>query len=656
MATFLLLATLLLVAIPEALAKVSNTTVVVTSRSGCPSESYRCGNTVEIRYPFWVGDDDTDGHGAASHCGYPTLRLECRRETPVLRLPSGEFGVTRILYAANRTGDRTLSLFDLGVGSGKCPHQLPVRNFTLPSGSPPPLSLTARDDNFTFLLNCSFVGVADEHIVPCLNDSYVFRAGGVPFDAGSLCQHVVVTPVLKPNPLDDVFTALRAGFELSWRPAVGGVCGLNVHMMQFPFFLWLLEISRRTVSSLATGMKTSSKSIPGHRTYPFSTRLNKEGNVLKIVLPITGSFLILACIIIFWMYKSRGERQINDVKNKEHGSGNIEFPSISFEDIIAATNNFSNGNILGKGGFGTVYKGLLPDGKEVAVKRLSKMSRQGGDEFKNELVLIAKLQHKNLVRLLGYCIHDAEKLILYEYLPNKSLDAFLFDASRRSFFDWPTRLRVIKGVARGVLYLHQDSRLTVIHRDLKLSNILLDAEMNPKISDFGMARIFGGNEQQAKTIRVVGTPGYMSPEYALEGVFSNKSDTYSFGILVLEIVTGLKIRSPQHLIMDFQSLTAYAWRLWKDGNMRALVDSSIVDNCALDEVVRCIQVGLLCVQDQPDVRPSMSSVVFMLENETTPLPTPKQPIYYSKRSHEDGGQENVGTSFNDVTITVLEGR
>ena len=399
-----------------------------------------------------------------------------------------------------------------------------------------------------------------------------------------------------------------------------------------------------------------------------SSTVDRESNVLKIALPVIASILILACISLAWICKSRGKLRIKETKNKYTGqlsknsksneleNETIELPYICFEDVVTATDNFSDYNMLGKGGFGKVYKGRLEGGNEVAVKRLSKSSGQGADEFRNEVVLIAKLQHRNLVRLLGYCTHEDEKLLLYEYLPNKSLDTFLFDATRDSVLDWPTRFKVIKGIARGLLYLHQDSRLTIIHRDLKASNVLLDAEMNPKISDFGMARIFGGNEQQANTICVVGTYGYMSPEYAMEGSFSVKSDTYSFGVLLLEIVSGLKISS-SNLIMDFPSLIAYAWSLWKDGNARKLVDSSIVENCPLHGVLRCIQLGLLCVQDDPDARPLMSSTVFMLENETAPLPTPKEPVYFRKRKCEiEDQRDNVEISLNGMTMTMQEGR
>ncbi|VAH53777.1 unnamed protein product [Triticum turgidum subsp. durum] len=352
-----------------------------------------------------------------------------------------------------------------------------------------------------------------------------------------------------------------------------------------------------------------------------SSTVDREINVLKIALPVIASILILACIIsLVWICKSRGKRRIKETKNKYTGqlsknsksneleNETIELPYICFEDVVTATDNFSDYNMLGKGGFGKVYKGRLEGGNEVAVKRLSKSSGQGAD------------------------------------------------ATRSGVLDWPTRFKVIKGIARGLLYLHQDSRLTIIHRDLKASNVLLDAEMNPKISDFGMARIFGGNEQQVNTTRVVGTYGYMSPEYAMEGSFSVKSDTYSFGVLLLEIVSGLKISS-SNLIMDFPSLIAYAWSLWKDGNARELVDSSVVENCPLHGVLRCIQLGLLCVQDDPDARPLMSSTVFMLENETTPLPTPKEPVYFRKRKYETEEQRNnLEISLNGITMTMQEGR
>ncbi|XP_068322417.1 G-type lectin S-receptor-like serine/threonine-protein kinase RKS1 isoform X3 [Pyrus communis] len=184
---------------------------------------------------------------------------------------------------------------------------------------------------------------------------------------------------------------------------------------------------------------------------------------------------------------------------------NSELQFFDRTTVAAATDNFSVANKLGKGGFGSVYKGVLYNGKEVAVKRLSKNSGQGVEEFKNEVVIIAKLQHRNLVKIIGCCVEDKEKMVIYEYVLNKSLDSFIFDETKRNLLDWTKRFEIISGIARGILYLHQDSRLRIIHRDLKASNILLDASMSPKIADFGMARIFLGDQCEANTHRVVGT-------------------------------------------------------------------------------------------------------------------------------------------------------
>ncbi|KAG6516760.1 G-type lectin S-receptor-like serine/threonine-protein kinase B120 isoform X1 [Zingiber officinale] len=401
---------------------------------------------------------------------------------------------------------------------------------------------------------------------------------------------------------------------------------------------------------------------------------------LLLVLSISAAASVLACALALWMFdeqikgvfkRAKSEELVRDSSSsrefldnfygtKEVAEGEAadqapELPLISFESLVLATDNFSVSNKLGQGGFGIVYKGILQGGQEIAIKRLIRGSGQGLVEFKNEINLIARLQHRNLVRLLGYCIHGEEKLLAYEYMPNKSLDFFLFDLVLKTKLDWGKRFNIIKGIARALLYLHQDSRLRIVHRDLKTSNILLDKDMNPKISDFGMARIFGGNQNEANTNRVVGTYGYMSPEYAMQGFFSVKSDVYSFGVLLLEIVSGLR-NSSFHLVLDFPNLLAYAWQLWNEGNAKDFIDpSSNTQTCYLDEALRSIHVGLLCVQDSPSDRPAMSSIVFMLENETAISHTPKEPIFTIQRN--DPSVENLETySLNNMTITTVEGR
>ncbi|XP_058077485.1 cysteine-rich receptor-like protein kinase 10 [Magnolia sinica] len=337
---------------------------------------------------------------------------------------------------------------------------------------------------------------------------------------------------------------------------------------------------------------------------------------------------------------------------------NYELPWIDLSSIQLATDNFSEAKKLGEGGFGPVYKGLLLDGKEIAVKRLSRSSGQGLAEFKNEVVLIAKLQHRNLVRLLYCCIEGEEKLLIYEYMPNTSLDVFLFDRNKCAQLDWGKRLHIIGGIARGLLYLHEDSRLRIIHRDLKASNVLLDHEMNPKISDFGMARIFGGNQSEESTKRIVGTYGYMAPEYAMAGLFSAKSDVYSFGVLLLEIVSG-KRNTSADFPGNAQTILTYAWKLWCEGKCLELMDPLIIETCPASEALRCIHIGLLCVQEDAADRPTISSVVLMLGSDSMALSQPTQPGFFIRKVVANPNEPSVGAtpgSVNQVTISNIEPR
>ncbi|KAI3411390.1 Protein kinase domain-containing protein, partial [Psidium guajava] len=322
--------------------------------------------------------------------------------------------------------------------------------------------------------------------------------------------------------------------------------------------------------------------------------------------------------------KPAGRRRGRAGGNAE-GEAEDDHSSLFFDlqTLQVATSFFSELNLLGHGGFGPVYKGLMPNGQEIAVKKLSLTSRQGMREFTNEVKLLLKIQHRNLVMLMGCCVEESEKILVYEYLSNKSLDRFLFGKEKSAPLDWITRFRIITGVARGLLYLHEEAPVRIIHRDIKASNILLDDQLNPKISDFGLARLFPGDDTHLNTFRISGTHGYMAPEYAMRGYLSVKTDVFSYGVLVLEIVSGRKNHDGQ-LSGEKKDLLSYTWKLFQEGKSLDLVDSSLAKYNP-DEAAMSIQLGLLCCQATYADRPDMNSVNLMLSSDSFTLPKPGKP-------------------------------
>ncbi|XP_078158118.1 cysteine-rich receptor-like protein kinase 44 [Carex rostrata] len=382
-------------------------------------------------------------------------------------------------------------------------------------------------------------------------------------------------------------------------------------------------------------------------------RTSNKRNLAIIIGTITSiviSVLLIICLFGYLLKRKKIRYLKQDKTKKKYLAQNdslngIDLPVFDMETILQATDDFSITNEVGQGAFGIVYK--LTCGQEIAVKRLSMNSSQGLNEFMNEVMLISKLQHRNLVKLHGCCIDNNERILIYKFMTNKSLDFFIFifncnlqilpskievvynswelatDTEKRACLSWRTRLEIVTGIARGLLYLHHDSRFNIIHRDLKAANVLLDEEMNPKISDFGTARLFEREQPVIGTETVIGTRGYMSPEYITEGTFSIKSDVYSFGVILLEIISGKRNQGNQNLL-------AYAWKFWEEENILKLLDAAVQSTVHTTELSRCIHVGLLCVQECPDDRPSMSSVVMMLSCHNLEIPAPKKTLILQK--------------------------
>ncbi|KAF8035772.1 hypothetical protein BT93_C1714 [Corymbia citriodora subsp. variegata] len=365
-------------------------------------------------------------------------------------------------------------------------------------------------------------------------------------------------------------------------------------------------------------------------TYPFyeivSKGEKKRQSSSKLVIEITSatSAVMLLCVVLCFTLK-RGKNKRNHVEKDP----------------------------IGEGRFGPVYKGTLPCGRIFAAKRLSRSSQQGVQEFENEVELVAKLQQRNLVRLLGFVKEREETILVCEYMSNGSLDQLLFDPQQSRLLHWLACHKIMVGVVRGLHYLHDNSQPQIIHGDLKASNILLDDDMNPKISNFGMARICAAEQMQGSTNTIVGTYGHMSPEYATYRQFSVKSDVFSFGVLMLEIITGKKSWC-SYISYRYAGLLDYVWQHWRTGALLQIVDPILNESYSTNEVIRCIHIGLLCVQNNKEARPTMERVVVMLSGaDLVSLPMPKQPPFFIPSWIPSN---NLKTNSNQSNEKLMVGR
>nr|XP_043634094.1 cysteine-rich receptor-like protein kinase 2 [Erigeron canadensis] len=329
-----------------------------------------------------------------------------------------------------------------------------------------------------------------------------------------------------------------------------------------------------------------------------------------IIAGVSSGVGIFILILALWLWYRRHEKS-KTVGEDEDGLQGVK--SYSYQELRLATHNFDEQYRVGKGGFGEVFKAIMDDESVVAVKRLNVDSSKGKLDFENEVRLISNVQHRNLVRQLGWCIEGPELLLVLEYIPQGSLANFLW-GEKRGTLNWQKRYDIIFGVARGLAHLHNEFHVKIIHRDIKSDNILLDDDFQPKIADFGLAR-FQPEEQTHVSTKLAGTLGYMAPEYAINGHLTEKVDTYSFGIVALEIVSGRKCTDANFSGPDTDHLLEHAWQLYERGVHMELIDETLgTDEYDQANVMKTVEIALMCTQSPATLRPTMSEVVMMLSS------------------------------------------
>lgn len=379
-----------------------------------------------------------------------------------------------------------------------------------------------------------------------------------------------------------------------------------------------------------------------------SSKKSSSKTVPILLGSIGGAALVtVMCFILFWLFSRRIKKRKNYDRTDENlaARGNFEGLLFDYEVIRDSTANFDRNNMLGRGGFGEVYKGTLPDRRIVAVKKLNEREEitQAAEEFLTEVRVLTSVRHRNLVRLLGCCTRGRQRLLVYEFMSNNSLNKHLF-GEIESVLSWEIRLNIIVGTARGLAYLHEDSVVRIIHRDIKCGNILLDDKFNPKIADFGLAKFFPEDESHVST-RFGGTMGYTAPEYVVHGQLTEKVDVYSYGMVVLEIVSGRKAVD-RNLEEDIQILLQWVWNQYQNDQILDIVDPRLEGQYPREQVSRVITVALLCSQGSSGLRPTMSQVLSMLTNNFEIVAQPTEPAFINSFS---GKPTNSSTTSKSAT-------
>ncbi|XP_064959886.1 LEAF RUST 10 DISEASE-RESISTANCE LOCUS RECEPTOR-LIKE PROTEIN KINASE-like 2.4 [Musa acuminata AAA Group] len=608
--------------------------VSFASDYACQELSTSCGSVTNITYPFWLANDTDE---LFTHCGYQDFKVICRDNTPILSLATDNYTVTHIDY-----GHRIISLADDDIVSSvdACPR---VRhNLTVLTNSS--LAYAPSDANLTFFFNCS--DGLTEYMSPCLGkksfvltDEMIENNSFVPHN----CEAVIVAPVLQEylksyqyelaNGFREV---LHEGFELNWSASTntacshceqsGGWCGLNKTSSTTSVFACFCSDGR--IESYNCSGKSKSKL--------------KHGIIIGIAAS-AGFFLLLCFGFIHYRHK---KKQGNSPSSKSLMQNLSSMPSskdpvkgvegfllrygslvpkrYKYSEIKRMTNSFSNK--LGQGGYGTVFKGTLKDGHLVAVKVLSE-TKGNGEEFINEVASISRTSHVNIVSLLGFCLEGPKRALVYDFMPNGSLEQFIYaDKSKTETqnLGWEKLYEIAVGVARGLEYLHRGCNTRIVHFDIKPHNILLDQDFHPKISDFGLAKICPPKVSVISMAAARGTFGYIAPEVVTRsiGAVSSKSDVYSYGMMLLEMAGGRK-----NLDAGVENTSEIYFPHWIYDNLNKYCEVGISGlTSETGEVARkMIMVGLWCIQVNPANRPSMSKVLEMWEGSTGKLEMPPRP-------------------------------
>lgn len=380
----------------------------------------------------------------------------------------------------------------------------------------------------------------------------------------------------------------------------------------------------------------------------------RKGRLAVILATVLSS---LAFLMIFIGACFGGKRLVENYREKNQlgkllSTMNKSKLHFAYEVLEEATDFFHESNKLGQGGSGSVYKGRLPDGTHVAIKRLFFNTRQWVDHFFNEINIISSIQHENLVKLLGCSITGPESLLVYEYVPNQSLQDHLFGTKIVKPLSWEDRCKITLDTAKGLTYLHEESGYRIIHRDIKLGNVLLDHDFSAKIADFGLVRLMP-DDQSHLTTAIAGTLGYMAPEYIVCGILTEKADVYSFGVLLIELIFGKRNNS---ISEESVCMLHTIWNFYVTRRLNEAIDKALKGKFNQEEASRLLQIGLLCVQANAELRPSMSLTVKMLTDKEELLPEPTQPpflnsssVEITRRTHQEGSDSQLGSRQSSST-------